>query len=333
MKKILVLGGTGAMGMYLVPELIGKGYAVDVVSLDEKTSDTPFLNYIKADAFDDEYIKALMENGYNAVVDFLIYPTEKFKTRHPLFLENTEQYIYLSSYRVYANVDKIITENSPRLLDVSTDREYLATDEYALQKARGEDILRSSKYKNWTIVRPAVTYSKFRYQLISLEANATLPRVFEGKPILLPKEALSVQGTMTWAGDVAKMIAALVLNPKSYCEAYTVSTAEHHTWETIAGYYHELTGLEYEAIPADEFLKYVYNSSIWNTWQLKLDRLYDRVIDNSKILEISGFKQSDLMPLKEGLKRELAYVDKNTVWIGGEGARDGMEKYFNEHRS
>ena len=30
MKKILVLGGTGAMGVYLVPKLIERGYAVDV---------------------------------------------------------------------------------------------------------------------------------------------------------------------------------------------------------------------------------------------------------------------------------------------------------------
>ena len=34
MKKVLVLGATGAMGMYLVPELVSMGYQVDAVSLD-----------------------------------------------------------------------------------------------------------------------------------------------------------------------------------------------------------------------------------------------------------------------------------------------------------
>ena len=34
MKKVLVLGSTGAMGRYLVPELVKLGYAVTGVSLD-----------------------------------------------------------------------------------------------------------------------------------------------------------------------------------------------------------------------------------------------------------------------------------------------------------
>ena len=34
-KKVLVPGGTGAMGVYLIPELLHLGYAVDVVSLDD----------------------------------------------------------------------------------------------------------------------------------------------------------------------------------------------------------------------------------------------------------------------------------------------------------
>ena len=42
-KKILVLGGTGAMGVYLVPELLRMGYRVDVVSLDDIKSDNPNL--------------------------------------------------------------------------------------------------------------------------------------------------------------------------------------------------------------------------------------------------------------------------------------------------
>lgn len=36
MKKILVLGATGAMGVYLVPELVKNSWMVDAVSLDER---------------------------------------------------------------------------------------------------------------------------------------------------------------------------------------------------------------------------------------------------------------------------------------------------------
>lgn len=46
-----------------------------------------------------------------------------------------------------------LTENSPRLLETVQDLEYKKTDEYALAKARQEDILYQSGFSNYTIVR------------------------------------------------------------------------------------------------------------------------------------------------------------------------------------
>ena len=60
MKKILVPGGTGAMGVYLVPELLKLGYSVDVLSLDDVNSDNPNLRYIQGNAMDYDYIAELL---------------------------------------------------------------------------------------------------------------------------------------------------------------------------------------------------------------------------------------------------------------------------------
>ena len=35
MKKVIVLGATGAMGRYVVPELVKRGFYVDAVTLDD----------------------------------------------------------------------------------------------------------------------------------------------------------------------------------------------------------------------------------------------------------------------------------------------------------
>ena len=48
-KKVLVLGGTGAMGVYVVPELLELGYKVDVLSLDDRKSDHPNLRYFQVE--------------------------------------------------------------------------------------------------------------------------------------------------------------------------------------------------------------------------------------------------------------------------------------------
>lgn len=316
MKKILVLGGTGAMGSYLVPELAKAGYQVDVVSLDKGTSETKQIAYYQADGYNLSFIKRLLHTTYDAVVDFLIYTTMEFADRFELFLKNTGHYLFLSSYRVYARESGFITETSPRLLDVSEDEEFLKTEDYSLYKAREENILRSSKYQNWTILRPAITYSKRKFQLVTLEAPTVVARAKAGKTVLLPQQAADVYGTMSWGGDVARMIAGLIQNPRAYGEAFTLATSEHHKWKTVAEYYRELIGLRYEWVDTDTYLSFFEGAANKNAarYQLIYDRYFDRRVENSKILEAVGMKQEELTGLKEGLQRELQRLPENLIW-------------------
>ena len=135
-KRALLLGGTGAMGVYLTEELLARGYHVDVVSLDDMTSTRSALRYLRADMSRDEALAPILEKGYDAIVDFLIYKPAAFKSRHKMLLEHAGQLIFLSSYRVYAGQSPV-RETSPRLLDVSDDKPFLAEleNEYSLYKA------------------------------------------------------------------------------------------------------------------------------------------------------------------------------------------------------
>ncbi len=333
-KKVLVLGGTGAMGVYVVPELLELGYKVDVLSLDDRKSDHPNLRYFQVEnAKVEDTIRPYLENGnYDGIVDFMLYTTKTFSTRHKLLLDNCKHYIYLSSYRVYANEQHPITESAPQLWDVSTDEDMMKTDTYALAKAKQEDILENSAYNNWTAIRPAITFSKFRYQLVTLEAEVIVHRAKLGKKVLLPEGAMKAQATMTWGKDVAKMISKLLFNEKAMREHYTVATAEHNTWETVASYYHDLIGLEYEVIPTDDFLKLIDPEDPFHgpRWQLEYDRMYDRIVDNTKVLEVTGLKQSDFSTVRDALALELANLPKDTVWKENP-VNDRMDAYIREH--
>lgn len=312
-KKVLVLGATGAMGQYLAPRLAEMGYLVDGVSLDAAISTHKNLKYIQANTKAEGVLDSLLANNYDCIVDFMIYDRDTFADWAPKLLGATDHYIYLSSYRVYANEEVPIKETSPLLNDILPESEIQrGYNDYCLYKARGEKIVRAWGKKNWTIIRPAITYSFGRYQLTTLEAHEVINRTRAGKTILLPDGAMPIQATMSWAGDVAQMIAAIVCNEKALGETYTVSTAEHHTWQEIADYYKELIGLKYEIIPTEEYIdvwagpKTPENTGrVHAEWQLYFDRCFTRIIDNSKILELAGMKQSELMPLYDGLKLEL----------------------------
>lgn len=317
-KKVLMLGGTGAMGVYLAPELLELGYKVYITSRSERTSNERDMVFIQGNAKDLDFLDELLKERYDVIIDFMIYNTESFKERYEKLLSGAKHYMFLSSYRVYGDSKgEPITEESVRLLDSVKDEKYLATDEYGLTKARQENVLRESGYDNWTIIRPAITYSKERFQLGTLEAHEFLKRARQGKTVIFPKQMLDKQATMSWAGDVAKMIAGLVLNKDAMKETFTVSTAEHHTWREVMNYYIELIGMKVKIVDLS-----VYESVIGRPYQIKYDRMFDRVIDNSKILKVTGMRQEDLMPLKDGLKIELNNFLKSPNYRGFNAAQD-----------
>lgn len=328
-KKILVLGSTGAMGQYLVPELARMGYLVDAVSLDEEKPFNENVTCIRANAKDKAFLEPLLvKNNYDAIVDFMIYWNYDFPDYYKLFLDNTEHYVFLSTYRVYANEEVPVRETSPRLLDVSCDKELVASNDYCIHKAHGENLLRSSNYKNYTIIRPAITYSLGRYQLVTLEAQSTVGRARIGKKVLLPEAAKNCQATMSWAGDVAKMIARLLFKKEAMCETYSVTTAEHHTWGEIAEYYERITGMQIVWGKTEDYISAVPGGSYQGKlWQLEYDRLFNRVMDNSKILALTGMKQEELMPLYDGLKYEISRLPSDVTYKNNDEMDGILKKY------
>ncbi len=320
-KKVLVLGATGAMGVYLLPLLLDKGYTVVGVSLDNAVSYHENLTYIKADAMNLDFLKKELQNNYDAVVDFMIYNTvELFKQYYKLFLENTKHYIFFSTYRVYAD-DSPIRETSKRLLDVERPEDFVTKLEYSIYKAEEEDLLHNSPYNNYTIVRPAITYSKRRFQLVTLEADVVIYRMLKGKTLVLPESAMDKQATMSWAGDVARMLSAIILNIDAMGETYTVSTSEHMTWREVAKIYEDIGNVKYITVDDETYLDIIAEGAVAAKQQLLYDRCYNRIVDNTKILKLCGMEKEELMPLKEGLRYELQSVTIDDI---------GCNSYINE---
>lgn len=319
--KVLLLGGTGAMGVYVVPELIRRGFQVDITSRKHRRNPGVNVRYITGDAHDEVFLEALLVRKYDVIIDFMVYSTNEFKARYKKLLRSTRHYIFLSTYRVFADSDKPLTEDSPRLLDVSTDYEYLQTDEYALSKARQEDLLTSSIHKNWTIVRPSITYSKERFQVGVFEAHTAIYRALEGRPIVFPKEMLDKQTTMTWAGDVARMISLLCLSEATFSQTYNVVTSETHTWREVISYYQEIISLKVKYVSIETLI-----GIHGNKYQVLYDRMYNRRLDNAKILAATNMLQSDLKELRAGLQHELSlFISKPTFDIYDAGLHSRID--------
>ena len=317
--KILVLGGTGAMGVDLVKILAECGENVTVTSRLERKSEFDNVRYVKGDAHDTVFLKSLLIGNYDAIVDFMIYSTEEFKLRRDLLLNSTKQYLFLSSSRIYADSKTPITEDSPRLLDVTTDNEYLKTDEYALTKARQENLLRESGNVNWTIIRPYITYSNQRLQLGVYEKELWLYRALHDKTIVFPKTIAEKYTTMTFGADVAKGISKLIGNEIALGESFHITTDKAIKWNDVLAVYRrifkDVTGKEIKIKYVDD-PKQIYEL-MGNRYQVVYDRLYDRQFDNFKFLQAVGGCEFEAPEM--GLERCLQEFLENPKFRGTPG--------------
>ncbi len=315
-ERVLVLGASGAMARYMIPFLAENGCQVDGIALDKVESSNPHVKYYQGNAKELPMLREFLSHHYDAIVDFLTYTTSEIPFYLPQLLDHTDHYIFLSSGRVYDNLEKPVKETSPRLIDSSKDALLLNSDDYCIYKARGENLLFSRPRKNWTIVRPATTYSYLRYQLVTLEAANTVGRAFAGKKVVVPIQAKDKPATLSWGGDAGRMIGKLLFCEAALGEAYNINSAENHTWGEIADYYRDICDLQAVWVDKEDYLK-ILNPDPYRMgprWQLEYARLFDREVDNSKVLAVTGMKQSDMMPLYEGLKREISHTPKDYPW-------------------
>ena len=314
--KVLIFGGTGAMGMPLVKYLVDSGNSVFVTSRKARQS-FGNIHYITGNAHDFEFVKKLVcGQRFDAIVDFMVYTTKEFKQRIDMLLKATDHYLFLSSSRVYADSDSPITENSPRLLDVSRDSAYLQTDEYALAKARQENVLFASQNKNWTIIRPYITYNTERLQLATLEKDIWLRRALEGHKIILPQDVAVHKTTMTYGDDVARAISLLIGNENAKAEAVHLTGTESITWKTVLKIYTDVIETKLEMSP-EIWMPETSNmiaDAIGNKYQIRYDRMFDRVFDNSKMLELCG-RDFTLLSMEVGLRKCLEKFLDSPRWI------------------
>lgn len=300
--KILILGGTGAMGTPLAKCLESQN-EVWVTSRKKRVSQGN-LHYVLGNAKNLDFLNEVLPSGWDAVVDFIVRSEKELSNCIDLFLNNTNQYIYISSARVYAETNGKITEKSPRLLDVSEDSVFLQTKEYSLVKARAENLLMNNTRKNYTIIRPSITYNTYRLQLGVMEKEGWLYRAMKGRSIVFSEDMKDKLTTLTYGEDVAKGIASLIGKQEALGEVFHITNNNSLTWGEVLNIYKSAL----EKI-LDRSINVCWTNTTTNLYfkhqqyQIKYCRYYNRTFDNSKIgafIDVSKFVNPE-----EGLSSAL----------------------------
>lgn len=305
--KILILGGTGAMGKHVSEILDAQGNSIFITSRSEREN-VEHISYLKGNAKDLSFIRKLCQEHWNVIIDFMVYTVDELKERIDMILNSTDQYIFISSARVYAD-SPLIREDSPRLLDVCQDKEYIESNEYAIAKAKEENVLFESKHNNWTIVRPSLTYAENRLQLGVYEKENWLYRALHGRSIVFSKDLMDKYYTLSYGKDVADGIAQLVGKKKAIGEVFHIVIQESVQWKDILKVYldtlEKRTGKRPKVVLTEKCtnLKLPYAK-----YQVIYGRYFNRHFDNKKISSL--IDTSNWVLPEEGLKKCLnSFID------------------------
>ena len=309
--KILLLGGTGAIGKPCGEALVKNGHEVYVTTRNQRKSEKG-IYYIVGNAKEDLFVQNVLSTKWDCIIDFMNYSTKMFTSRVGSFLESTGQYIFISSSRVYSNNDEIITEGTPRLLDVVNDDDYLKTDEYALHKAREENLLFNLGKKNWTIVRPYITYNVNRLQLGATEMANWLFRSIQGRTIVFSKDIASKYTTLTYGGNVAEGIASLIGQNNALGQVFNITYNKPILWRDVLDIYLDELENYLGKRPKVKWIDKALNLQVdIAKYQVMYDRIYNRKFDTSKISHFIDVER--FISPEEGLRRCLRETLKNPM--------------------
>ena len=109
-------------------------------------------------------------------------------------------------------------------------------------------------------------------------------------------------------------------------ETVNVYIADYNSAYAVDMYAEQLTGLRIMTVSPEEYAKvFAISPSEW--YKHIYDRFFDRLIDNSKILAVTGMRREDFLPLREGLARELNSIRGRHIWTPNKYS-DSMDTYL-----
>lgn len=183
MKKVLVFGGFGFLGYYLLKELLSRGYEVVVADIKDNSEFKDVVHYLHCDISDQKQVDTVFQNqNYDIVYNLAGFANLDFSIKAPLktMQLNIIGNMYILEACVNANVKKFVYASSAYAM--SNKGSF-----YGISKLASEKIIEEyhEKYDlDFTILRYGSVYSERDYDnnyIYNLVKKAVIENVIDHK--------------------------------------------------------------------------------------------------------------------------------------------------------
>tara|TARA_B110000090_G_C13335091_1_gene428860 strand:+ start:479 stop:1357 length:879 start_codon:yes stop_codon:yes gene_type:complete len=183
MKKVLVFGGFGFLGYYLLKELLSRGYEVVVADIKDNSEFKDIVHYLNCDISDQKQVDAVFQNqNYDIVYNLAGFANLDFSIKAPLktMQLNIIGNMYVLEACINANIKKFVYASSAYAM--SNKGSF-----YGISKLASEKIIEEyhEKYDlDFTILRYGSVYSERDYDnnyIYNLVKKAVIENVIDHK--------------------------------------------------------------------------------------------------------------------------------------------------------
>ncbi len=183
MKKVLVFGGFGFLGYYLLKELLSRGYELVVADIKDDSEFKDVVHYIKCDISDQKQVEAVFKNqNYDIVYNLAGFANLDFAIKAPLktMQLNIIGNMYILEACINGNIKKFVYASSAYAM--SNKGSF-----YGISKLASEKIIEEyhEKYDlDFTILRYGSVYSERNYDnnyIYNLIKKAVIENVIDHK--------------------------------------------------------------------------------------------------------------------------------------------------------
>ena len=301
---VLFLGGGGVISSACSRLAVERGVELYVLNRG-KTSARRLpaeVRILQGDVRDPSSVRnAVGDLEFDAVVDWLAFTPEHVRADLDLFRGRTGQYVFISSASAYQTPPARlpIVESTPlRNPFWQYSRDKIACEELLVGAYREEGF-------PVTIVRPSHTYDR---TLVPFDGGWTvLGRMRQGKEIVVHGDGTSLW-TLTHHEDFARGFVPLLGHPRTFGEAFHITSDDAPTWDQIAACLAAAAGVEARIVhvPSEAIAA---ADPAWGAGLLG-DKAHSMVFDNTKLRRVvPGYLAT--IPFEQGAREIVAWHDED----------------------
>ena len=218
--RILIMGGTRFIGVYLTKVLLEKGHEVVLFNRGNKPAPVAGVEQIQGDRKDPAQLKEkLAGESFDAIFDNNGRELADTQPLAEIFKDRVKHFVYVSSAGVYLKSDQMPHIEGDAVDPKSRHKGKHQTEAYLAEAGLP-----------WTSIRPTYIYGSQNYN--DLEAWF-FDRIVSNRPLPIPGNGLHIT-QLGHVGDLAKAMAAVLGNEQAIGQIYNISGDRYVSFDGLA---------------------------------------------------------------------------------------------------